>query len=124
MHTDTEFITIMQVDSSGLEILDRRDFTKWHAIPPPGNSSPVPDGAFVVIFGDAFEAFTNDKVRATCHRVRLPRKEDGPRASIIQFVALDELVEPPPAFGRERARSSRQLEEWWERAREVSGALL
>ena len=142
MHTDTEFITIMSVDSPGLEILDRRDPTLWHALPPRPEAAKtaeaatatttttntkeaarIPDDALIVIFGDTFEALTNDQVRATCHRVRLPSPGDGPRTSLVHFVTLDDLAEPPAAFGP-RARSSRALRGWWKMAAAVSGALL
>jgi hypothetical protein len=48
------------------------------------------------------------------------------RTSLVMFVGLDELVEPPEAFAEKqnRRRSSKQLKEWWVRAEAVSGALI
>lgn len=127
MHTDTEFITVLHVDSSGLEILDRHDHSCWHEIPPRTGSEQdqIPHGSFIVIFGDAFEILTNEKIRATYHRVRLPSAHaPKPRTSLVMFIALDGgYVEPPEAFGA-RNRSSKQLAGWWEQARKVSGAFL
>jgi isopenicillin N synthase-like dioxygenase len=80
-------------------------------------------GCFVVIFGDAFEVLTNGRVPSTVHRVRCPPSLGGPRTSVVLFAALDDLLEPPAAFGMRR-RTRKQLEEWWARAEAVSGALI
>ena len=80
-------------------------------------------GPWVVIFGDALEVLANAKLSATPHRVVRPPFDGPARTALAMFLALDELVEPPAAFGP-RARSTRQLREWWARALAVSGALI
>lgn len=77
-HTDSGFLTFLpQTPVAGLEIL--MPDGRWHA------QSIVP-GAFLVNLGQTFKRWTNDRFRATPHRVLSPLGE-VPRYSIPFFFA-------------------------------------
>jgi|AntAceMinimDraft_1070359.scaffolds.fasta_scaffold200934_2 isopenicillin N synthase-like dioxygenase len=121
--TDTECVTLLHFDAPGLEVLINRgqasgDEPRWLALP----SAQALGGCWAVIFGDALAVLTNGSIPATVHRVRrLPLAQ--PRTSLVMFIATDRLVAPPAAFGPS-VRSAKSLNDWWERAIAVSGAVL
>jgi len=121
--TDTEMITLLHFDSPGLEVLINRG--REHGESPCWLQLPAAQelgGSWAVIFGDALAILTNGAIPATVHRVRrLPLPK--PRTSLVMFIASDHAVPPPAAFGPP-GRSAKSLNDWWERAVAVSGAVL
>jgi isopenicillin N synthase-like dioxygenase len=83
-HIDFSFFTILYQDDApgGLEVRDH-DGT-WHPIP------AIP-GSYVVNLGDVMNRMTNDRWKATFHRVALPPEESYHRGriSIPYFVTPD-----------------------------------
>lgn len=87
-HVDYGFLTVLQQDEiSGLEV--RNSEGDWISAP------PVP-GAFLVNIGEMMQRWTNDRYRATWHRVLRPGTAD--RYSIPFFFEprFDARVEPLP----------------------------
>lgn len=92
-HSDIGILTILWTDQStgGLEVLDRSDV--WR----PVTAWP---GSFVVNLGDMLAQWTNDRWRATQHRVVNPDSESaGARLSIpfFQHPDFDALLECIPS---------------------------
>lgn len=88
-HVDYGFLTVLQQDAiSGLEV--RNTEGDWISAP------PLP-GAFLVNIGEMMQRWTNDRYRATWHRVVRPGTAD--RYSIPFFFEprFDARVEPLPA---------------------------
>lgn len=87
-HVDYGFLTVLQQDEiSGLEV--RNSEGDWISAP------PLP-GAFIVNIGEMMQRWTNDRYRATWHRVVRPGTAD--RYSIPFFFEprFDARVEPLP----------------------------
>ncbi|KAG8391559.1 hypothetical protein BUALT_Bualt01G0200200 [Buddleja alternifolia] len=75
VHTDKSFLSILhQNQVNGLEIQLRNG--EWFAV-------DVPPGAFVVMAGDAYEAWSNGRVYAAKHQVIM--KGDKPRYCLALF---------------------------------------
>lgn len=81
-HTDYGSITLVfQDETAGLEVCTNAG--EWIA-------APVFPGTVLVILADLMQRWTNDKFRATKHRVPLPSKfPSEPRYSIIYFESPD-----------------------------------
>ncbi|RYP67538.1 hypothetical protein DL771_007188 [Monosporascus sp. 5C6A] len=75
-HTDFGFLTILKVDSPGLQILSPSD--NWVDV-------PVVENAFVVNVGDMFDQLTHGRYRSRPHRVRRPGPGSAPRFSFPLF---------------------------------------
>jgi len=90
-HTDYGTITILSQDNlGGLEVKDRSD--QWVA------ATPIP-GSLLVNVGDLLAIWTNGRLRATEHRVRVPdceRLQQKVRRSMAFFVHPDntQLITP------------------------------
>ncbi|KAM0939007.1 putative oxoglutarate/iron-dependent dioxygenase, non-heme dioxygenase domain-containing protein [Dioscorea sansibarensis] len=66
-HTDPSFLTIVcQHEVPGLEVQTQED--SWIRV------TPLPN-AFTIMLGDAFEAWTNGRLKAPVHRVAITSKE-------------------------------------------------
>ena len=79
-HTDFECLTLLYQTAPGLELRDPSG--RW--------TDAVASGRQVyVLFGDMLERFTNGRIRATAHRVRLTEQ---PRLSFVLFFAVDDGV--------------------------------
>ncbi|KAK9823692.1 hypothetical protein WJX72_004661 [[Myrmecia] bisecta] len=87
-HTDFELLTLLfqRPGQAGLEVcpgiaagvsLDKRPWTPIDPIP----------GAITINIGDALQYWSDDRLKSTFHRVRMPRPEEykGPRRSIAYF---------------------------------------
>lgn len=75
-HSDYGCVTLLHTDGTpGLQLADLDD--QWHDIVAPGDS-------FIVNLGDMLARWTNDRYRATLHRVQLPQHHD--RFSVPTFV--------------------------------------
>lgn len=75
-HTDFGYLTILMVDSPGLQILSPSD--KWVDI-------PFVENSFVVNVGDMFDQLTHGRYRSRPHRVRRPALGSAPRFSFPSF---------------------------------------
>ncbi|KAL6862080.1 hypothetical protein J3F83DRAFT_221986 [Trichoderma novae-zelandiae] len=75
-HTDFGYLTILKVDSPGLQILSPSD--EWVDV-------PVVEGAFVVNVGDMFDQLTHGRFRSRPHRVQRPGPGSSPRYSFPLF---------------------------------------
>jgi len=87
-HADTGFMTFLPpAREAGLQVLDTDDTWFW---------PEVPDGAIIFNIGQFLERWTNERFRATPHRVLPPRDHD--RYSFACFVntSLDAMVECLP----------------------------
>ena len=87
-HADTGFMTFLPpAKEKGLQVLDRNGTWFW---------PEVPDGAIIFNIGQFLERWTNERFRATPHRVLPPREHD--RYSFACFVntSLDSAVECLP----------------------------
>jgi isopenicillin N synthase-like dioxygenase len=87
-HADTGFMTFLPpAREAGLQVLDTDDTWFW---------PDVPEGAIILNIGWFLSRWTNDRFRATPHRVAPPRNED--RYSFACFVntSLDSEVECLP----------------------------
>ena len=87
-HADTGFMTFLPpAREAGLQVLDTDDTWFWPV---------VPDGAIILNIGWFLSRWTNDRYRATPHRVSPPRKAD--RYSFACFVntSLETEVECLP----------------------------
>lgn len=87
-HSDFECITLLYQSAAGLELCDRQG--NWR-------DTETRDRDVLVLFGDMLETWTNGKIRATPHRVRMTR---DPRYSMVLFFAVDDgiTVAPLPGF--------------------------
>lgn len=87
-HTDFECMTLLYQTAPGLELRDRDG--RWH-------DAPGGERRVIALFGDMLETWTNGRVRATPHRVRVTQH---PRYSMVLFFAVDDAVRvaPLPAF--------------------------
>lgn len=87
-HTDFECMTLLFQTAPGLELQDREG--RWCEAPAGG-------GRAILLFGDMLETWTNGRVRATPHRVRMT---SYPRFSTVLFFAVNAgvTVAPLPAF--------------------------
>ena len=85
-HTDLGGFTILNTDSScgGLQIRDSA--MQWHDVEAPENS-------FVINIGELMQAWTNDRWRATCHRVVCPRTD----AENVDRLSIPFFANPDPA---------------------------
>ncbi|KAI5859274.1 hypothetical protein GGS23DRAFT_327585 [Durotheca rogersii] len=75
-HTDFGFLTILKVDSPGLQILSPSD--EWIDV-------PVVENSFVVNIGDMFDQLTHGRYRSRPHRVLRPGPDSAPRFSFPLF---------------------------------------
>ncbi|EXV00376.1 isopenicillin N synthase-like protein [Metarhizium robertsii] len=75
-HTDFGFLTILKVDSPGLQILSPSD--KWVDV-------PVLEDCFIVNIGDMFDQLTHGRYRSRPHRVCRPGPGNAPRFSFPLF---------------------------------------
>lgn len=86
-HTDKSFMTILyQNQISGLEI--RKRDGEWMSVEFPPNS-------FVVMAGDACQAWSNGRVFSPNHRVTLNKDGDKTRYTIALFSFLSKNIEVP-----------------------------
>ncbi len=84
-HSDYGCVTLLHIDGTpGLQLADVEG--RWHDI-------VAPAGSFIVNLGDMLARWTNDRYRATVHRVQSPRAAD--RYSVPTFVnpSYDTVVE-------------------------------
>lgn len=84
-HSDYGCVTLLHTDGTpGLQLADVGG--RWHDV-------VAPDGSFIVNLGDMLARWTNDRYRATVHRVQSPRTAD--RHSVPTFVnpSYDTVVE-------------------------------
>ncbi|MEM9557187.1 MAG: 2-oxoglutarate and iron-dependent oxygenase domain-containing protein [Acidobacteriota bacterium] len=85
-HCDLGFLAILQQDDvGGLEVRNARD--EWIAVP------RIP-GTFLVNIGEMMQRWTNDRYRATLHRVRLPRGTSRYALPFFFEPRYDTLVTP------------------------------
>ncbi|KAL0562038.1 hypothetical protein IC582_002486 [Cucumis melo] len=85
-HTDKSFTTMIYQDHiNGLELKTKNG--QWIQV---DNSSP---SSFVVIAGDAFKAWSNDRVESPTHKVMIRGNED--RYSLAMFGFSNGIVEVP-----------------------------
>ncbi|KAF2464202.1 Clavaminate synthase-like protein [Lindgomyces ingoldianus] len=75
-HTDFGYLTILKVDSPGLQVLSPTD--KWVDV-------PCVETSFVVNVGDMFDQLTWGRYRSRPHRVRRPISGSLPRYSFPLF---------------------------------------
>ena len=88
-HSDYGCVTLLHIDgTAGLQLADIDG--RWHDV-------IAPPGSFVVNLGDMLARWTNDRYRATVHRVQSPRNRD--RYSVPTFVnpSYDTVVECLPS---------------------------
>jgi isopenicillin N synthase-like dioxygenase len=86
-HTDKSFLTILyQNHVSGLEIKARNG--EWLSI-------EFPPKSFIVMAGDACQAWSNDRVLAPIHRVNMDKNGKETRYSMGLFSFLSKDVETP-----------------------------
>ncbi|PTB35341.1 hypothetical protein M441DRAFT_62822 [Trichoderma asperellum CBS 433.97] len=119
-HTDFGYLTILKVDSPGLQILSPSD--EWVDV-------PVIENAFIVNVGDMLDQLTHGRFRSRPHRVQRPKSVSPPRYSFplffdfawntkMQRLSLDHLP-PLTAEEQELARkrwantSFRKVEGTW-----------
>lgn len=89
-HTDKSFISILyQNHVSGLEVKTRDG--EWINV-------EFPPSSFVVMAGDACQAWSNSRVLSPSHRVTLDKNGRDTRYTIALFSFLSKLVEVPPAL--------------------------
>ena len=84
-HSDYGCVTLLHIDGTpGLQLADVEG--RWHDV-------VAPQGSFIVNLGDMLARWTNDRYRATVHRVQSPRGAD--RYSVPTFVnpSYDTVVE-------------------------------
>ena len=75
-HSDYGCVTLLHIDgTAGLQLADIEG--RWHNV-------VAPPGSFIVNLGDMLARWTNDRYRATRHRVQSPRTVD--RYSVPTFV--------------------------------------
>ncbi|XP_022991572.1 probable inactive 2-oxoglutarate-dependent dioxygenase AOP2 [Cucurbita maxima] len=85
-HTDKSFTTMVYQDhTNGLEVQTKDG--RWIQV---DNSSP---STFVVIAGDAFKAWSNDRIESPTHKVTIRGNED--RYSLAMFGFSNGIVEVP-----------------------------
>ncbi|CAK9310439.1 unnamed protein product [Citrullus colocynthis] len=85
-HTDKSFTTMLYQDHiNGLEVKTKHG--QWIQV---DNSSP---STFVVIAGDAFKAWSNDRIESPTHKVMIRGNED--RYSLAMFGFSNGIVEVP-----------------------------
>ncbi|KAI1819442.1 hypothetical protein F4861DRAFT_534461 [Xylaria intraflava] len=75
-HTDFGYLTILKVDSPGLQVLSPAD--TWVDV-------PVVENSFIVNVGDMFDQLTHGRYRSRPHRVRRPGPASAPRFSFPLF---------------------------------------
>ncbi|KAF9731992.1 hypothetical protein PMIN03_000056 [Paraphaeosphaeria minitans] len=75
-HTDFGYLTILKVDSPGLQVLSPSD--KWVDV-------PIVENSFVVNVGDMFDQLTQGRYRSRPHRVRRPMLGSPSRLSFPLF---------------------------------------
>ncbi|KAI1433263.1 hypothetical protein GGR50DRAFT_696264 [Xylaria sp. CBS 124048] len=75
-HTDFGYLTILKVDSPGLQVLSPSD--TWVDV-------PVVENSFIVNVGDMFDQLTHGRYRSRPHRVRRPGPASAPRLSFPLF---------------------------------------
>ncbi|KAL7917561.1 hypothetical protein ACQKWADRAFT_29062 [Trichoderma austrokoningii] len=75
-HTDFGYLTILKVDSPGLQILSPSD--EWVDV-------PVIENAFIVNVGDMLDQLTHGRFRSRPHRVQRPKPGAHPRYSFPPF---------------------------------------
>ncbi|KAH7083411.1 hypothetical protein BKA63DRAFT_549789 [Paraphoma chrysanthemicola] len=75
-HTDFGYLTILKVDSPGLQVLSPSD--EWVDV-------PFIENSFIVNIGDMFDQLTNGRYRSRPHRVRRPLPSSPPRFSFPLF---------------------------------------
>ncbi|WP_420624686.1 isopenicillin N synthase family dioxygenase [Candidatus Poriferisodalis sp.] len=88
-HSDYGCVTLLHTDGTpGLQLADVDG--QWHDV-------VAPAGSFIVNLGDMLARWTNDRYRATVHRVQSPRAAD--RYSVPTFVnpSFDTVVECLPS---------------------------
>ena len=88
-HSDYGCVTLLHIDgTAGLQLSDIDG--RWHDVIAPPRS-------FIVNLGDMLARWTNDRYRATMHRVQSPRDQD--RYSVPTFVnpSYDTVVECLPS---------------------------
>jgi len=88
-HSDYGCVTLLHIDgTAGLQLADIDG--RWHDV-------IAPPGSFIVNLGDMLARWTNDRYRATVHRVQSPRIAD--RYSVPTFVnpSYDTIVKCLPS---------------------------
>ena len=88
-HSDYGCVTLLHLDgTAGLQLADIDG--RWHDV-------IAPPGSFIVNLGDMLARWTNDRYRATVHRVQSPRDRD--RHSVPTFVnpSYETVVECLPS---------------------------
>ncbi|XP_027164560.1 probable 2-oxoglutarate-dependent dioxygenase AOP1 [Coffea eugenioides] len=86
-HTDKSFLTILyQNHISGLEIRTRDD--EWIKV-------DFPQKSFVVMAGDACQAWSNDRVLSSNHKVTMDANGKETRYTIALFSFLSKMVQVP-----------------------------
>lgn len=103
-HTDFEFFTLIHQTCAGLEIRPRKAGAGWVQAPAYSQNEAI----FNVLLADAFEIFTNGRVKATPHRVQPCR--GFTRQSIVRFNGLnhDAKVAPLACFGKPEYKARTQ----------------
>nr|XP_036584562.1 2og-fe oxygenase [Colletotrichum truncatum]KAF6794080.1 2og-fe oxygenase [Colletotrichum truncatum] len=77
-HTDFGYLTILKVDSTGLQLQVLSPADKWVDV-------PVIEGALVINIGDMFDQLTHGRFCSRPHRVRRPEAGAPPRLSFPLF---------------------------------------